>query len=191
MLFILYTRDLEKIASKYGFSIHLYADDTQIYFAFDPSHSFADHMERLTAGFDEIQLWMCNNILKLNGEKTEIMVLKNNRSMFNKIKSFELHPGVTISKSDHAKNLGFYFDSHLSLEKHINNTVSACYNNLRIIGSIRKYISNEHCEQLVHALITSKLDYVNSIYIGLPKKTIDKLQRVQNAALRLILKLRA
>jgi len=31
LLFILYTKDLEKIVTKYGFSVHLYADDTQLY----------------------------------------------------------------------------------------------------------------------------------------------------------------
>jgi hypothetical protein len=57
---------------------------------------------------------------------------------------------------------------------------------LRHVGKIRRYINQNDCEKLVHAFITSKLDSCNSILFGLPAVEIDKLQRVQNAAARLV-----
>ena len=48
------------------------------------------------------------------------------------------------------------------------------------------YLSQEVCERLVHAFISSKLDSYNSILYGLPVTELNKLQRVQNAAARLI-----
>ena len=57
---------------------------------------------------------------------------------------------------------------------------------IRSIGRIRKYLTNENLKLLVNALVISRLDYCNSILYGLPKRELDKLQRVQNTAARLI-----
>ena len=58
--------------------------------------------------------------------------------------------------------------------------------NIKSIGRIRRYLSKEDLKRLVNALVISRLDYANSILYGLPKYELDKLQRVQNAAARLI-----
>ena len=54
------------------------------------------------------------------------------------------------------------------------------------IRKISKYLSQESLKTLVHAFVTSRLDYCNSLFYGLPKHHISKLQRVQNAAARLV-----
>lgn len=54
------------------------------------------------------------------------------------------------------------------------------------IWKIRKYLSFEACETLVHALISSRLDFCNSLLYGLPKSSLQKLQIVQNSAARVI-----
>ena len=51
-------------------------------------------------------------------------------------------------------------------------------------------ISKKHTEMLVHAVITSRLDYCNSLFFNLSKSNIYKLQKVQNAAARLIARTR-
>ena len=63
LLFILYTKDLEKVISKYGFSVHLYADDTQIYLSFDV-HSKSPDLNSIKMCFQDIKQWMMNNFLK-------------------------------------------------------------------------------------------------------------------------------
>lgn len=68
----MYTRDLEQIVTKFGFSIHLYADDTQIYFAFDV-HSHNPDLSAVKQCFQDIKTWMTNNFLKLNDDKTEFI----------------------------------------------------------------------------------------------------------------------
>ena len=72
--FKLYTKPLAAIAQKYGVSLHLYADDTQLYIPFDPQNSkFA--MKQMEACIAEIKSWMAINFLKLNDEKTEFIML--------------------------------------------------------------------------------------------------------------------
>jgi len=51
---------------------------------------------------------------------------------------------------------------------------------------IRKFLNHETVQILVNAFVTSRLDYCNSLLYGLPATQLSKLQRVQNAAARLI-----
>eukprot|EP00116_Pleurobrachia_bachei_P002499 sb/3462761/ len=79
LLFILYTKDLEKIAALYGLSRHMYADDSQLYISFLPD-SIADVIDRLQKCVAHIRVWMAHNMLKLNPDKTEGLILKKHRS---------------------------------------------------------------------------------------------------------------
>ena len=71
-------------------------------------------------------------------------------------------------------------------KKQINNICKDAWYVIQKIGRIRPYLSQDVCERLVHAFISSKLDSCNSILYGLPVTELKKLQRVQNAAARLI-----
>ncbi len=57
---------------------------------------------------------------------------------------------------------------------------------LRIIGSVRRYLTTDAVKSLVNGLVTSRLDYCNALLVGLPRCLIDRLQRIQNRAARLI-----
>ena len=87
------------------------------------------------------------------------------------------------------RDLGALLDQHLLLKKQINNICKGAWYVIQKIGRIRPYLSQEVCERLVHAFISSKLDSYNSILYGLPVTELNKLQCVQNAAARLILEL--
>ena len=62
----------------------------------------------------------------------------------------------------------------------------ASYRHLHNVKRIRKYLSRESTEMLVHAFITSRVDYCNSLLYGLPNYQLNKLQRVLNASARLV-----
>jgi hypothetical protein len=74
----------------------------------------------------------------------------------------------------------------MNMEKQVSNICKSANFHLRNIGSVRKNLNNTAASQLVHALITSRLDYCNSLLIGLPDNQINRLQRIQNNAARVV-----
>ena len=84
------------------------------------------------------------------------------------------------------RNLGVLFDRNLKFDAQITKTCCAGYYYLYNIRKIRKYLTLDSTRCLVHTLVMGRVDYCNSLLYGLPRNNINKLQRVQNMAARLI-----
>ncbi len=93
--------------------------------------------------------------------------------------------GCTVTSST-VKNLGVILDSNLSFENHISNVAKTAFFHLRNISKLRNMLSVSDAEKLVHAFMTSRLDYCNALLGGCPASSINKLQIVQNAAARVL-----
>ena len=91
-----------------------------------------------------------------------------------------------ITGSSTVRNLGVSMDKEMAMTQHINNVCKSSYFHLRNIQRIRPYLTIPATEAIVHASITSCLDYCNSLLHGTTKTDISKLQRVQNSAACLI-----
>ena len=127
---------------------------------------------------------MSRNSLKLNEEKTEVTVFSKTSSLSQPIKI----GSAIVNSSSTLRILGVYFDQTLSMDQQISNTCRSGYMHLRKINSIRKFLTESAVKTLVNQTVTSRLDYCNSLYVGLPKKSVRRLQIVQNSAARLITK---
>ena len=79
-----------------------------------------------------------------------------------------------------------WFDERFSMETHITKTCGAAFYHLHNIRRIRKYLSQNIAETLIHAFVTSRIDYCKSLLFGLHSVQISKIQRMQNAAARVI-----
>ena len=77
-------------------------------------------------------------------------------------------------------------DQHLTMTHHVTAVCAACNYNLYRLSSIRHYLTTEATKSAINALVTSRLDYCNSLLVNLPASQIFRLQRVQNNAARLI-----
>ena len=73
------------------------------------------------------------------------------------------------------------------MKQHVTKVASSCFYHLHRLKQIRQVFGKEVTAQLVSAFILSRLDYCNALLAGLPRTTTDPLQRVQNAAARLVL----
>ncbi len=81
------------------------------------------------------------------------------------------------------RNLGVILETDLSFSSHVKAVTKSAYYHLKNIARIRCFVSSQDLEKLVHAFITSRVDYCNGLLTGLPKKTIRQLQLIQNANL--------
>ena len=81
-----------------------------------------------------------------------------------------------IKPSKEVKNLEVWLDPSLTMNTHINKTCSIAFHNLYNFRRIQKYLSQDSVEILIHTLIYSRIDYCNSLYLGLPDYQIQKKQ---------------
>ena len=91
-----------------------------------------------------------------------------------------------IQQSSKVRDLGVIFDQFLSFDDYISYVCRSTHFHLRNIGRIRHLLSHHATAQLIHALISTRLDYCNSVQYNLPKSSIFRLQRIQNQAARIL-----
>ena len=98
--------------------------------------------------------------------------------------------GVPITPAVYVRDLGIYLDHDLSMRTHVQRTVSRCFAALRQLRQIRHSVPAATFQTLVVALVHSRLDYGNSVLVGIPVYLMRRLQSVLNVAARLIFHLR-
>ena len=91
-----------------------------------------------------------------------------------------------VSPTPIVRNLGAWFDANMTMASHITKTCATAFYYLHNIRRIRKYLSRQCTETLIHSFISSRLDYCNSLLYRLPDIQINQLQRVQNSCARLV-----
>ena len=161
-----YMLPLGQIFHKYGLNFHSYSDDTQLYLCTKPSTQLPP--QSLVNCLHDIKL--TSNLLKLNTNKTELMVVAS-KALLQKAGDLLLDvDSCSISPSTEVCNLGVIFDSTLSFQSHIKSITKSAF----------------VAETLIHAFITSRLDYCNGALSGISSKTLGRLQYVQNCAARVL-----
>ena len=94
-----------------------------------------------------------------------------------------------VERSAQVKLLGTWLDEHLSFKYHIMQKCKNAMLSIYKIRNLRRYLSMEVCQVLIHSLVFFHLDYCNSLFYGIPECVIGKLQWVQNIAAKLLLNL--
>ena len=135
---------------------------------------------------DDISNWMTNDKLLLNDDKIEFLMIGTKQQLARVNIDHILIGDCVIRPKGVVENLGTWLDPTLSMNSHVNNTCSSAFYYLYNIRRIRKYLSRRSTETLIHAFVSSRVDYCNSMLYGLPAYQLNKLQRVQDAAARLI-----
>ena len=130
----------------------------------------------------DIRVWMIKNKLKINNSKAEFIIFRSPHLKLNLSDLSDSVGDMQVSSSSKVRDLGVVFDQNLTFHDHL----SGICKSTRGIGRIRNFLTFDATAQLIHALITSRLDFCNSIIYNLPDKHIERLQRIQNQAARML-----
>ena len=158
-----------------------------------PLYFKVDHLRSLSEiqkCISDILCWMDSNELMLNTDKTEVMIV----GAACRVKQVASN-SITILNSDikiqeSVKYLGVRLDQTLSMSSLISDACRSSFLSLRRIGCIRPYLSDRATSCLVNSIVTSRLDFCNSSLTGLTADELNRFQRIQNCAARLIMKKR-
>ena len=185
-LFVLYAADVIPLIEDCSLSVHVYADDLQVYGHMAATQS-AQLLTQMVDCIARVEVWMARNRLCLNSSKTELIWLGSSRRLPQCTPDAMTVSGATIKPSQAVRDLGVIVDGDLSLTVHVSHVTSVCFFHLRQLRLIRRSLTVDTAHVLVRALIHSRLDYCNALLAGLPANQLSRLQSVLRAAARLVL----
>ena len=79
-----------------------------------------------------------------------------------------------------------WFDAEFSFSEHVKKTCKACFLQMRDLRRIRQYLTPEVAVLAANVLVSSRLDYCNSLFRGLSCFNQHKLQSIQNTLARIV-----
>ena len=133
-----------------------------------------------------IKIWMTQNRLKLNDDKTEFLFIAS-KYFKQRFDISEITIGNSVvSAVSQARNIGVIFDDVMTMSNHISSICKTANYHLRNIRSIRCYLTTQATSRVIHAFVTSRIDANNSLLSGLPATSIRPLQLIQNQAVKLL-----
>jgi len=183
LLFSLYVAPIANVISSCGISHAQYADDTQLYIALNDDRALSS----LSDCFHKVHNWFSVNGLSLNPDKSEAIVIGTGaRQRIEGPVAVITVGDAHIDTADSVKSLGVVIDSELSFNKHVDNLCKAAYFHTRALSHIRKCVPETVALSVATSMVSSRLDYCNSVLYGTSKSNIQKLQRVQNTLARIV-----
>ena len=158
---------------------HLYAHDSQLYVSFASGDSAAA-LNSLQSCLASVQSGMSTNKLKLNPDKTECLLIGNERQWSKYLSMFPIKLlGVKTNPTKSARNLDVIFDENFTFRSHISVVCSSCFYHMRDLWCIRRHLDLDSAKLLVTALVSSRLDYCNSLLYGIADIGLTRLQPVR------------
>jgi len=143
-LYSAYVKPLGEGLQQSGVPSHFYADDTQLHRVFNPSVPGAQGLavSVLEDVICKIKSWMASNRLKLNAEKTEVMLLNSKFKPPAPPVSLNID-GEVVKSQPKVKNLGVILDNNMTMEQHITHVCRSAYAQLCTIARICRYLTPE------------------------------------------------
>ena len=183
LLFLIYINDIDGQAK--DCKIKIYADDTVAYASSDnPREAF----KWVQAELNRLQGWCKKNQLTINISKTKGMLFGTKKMIQNnQLKHFK----IGIEELGYVTSypyLGVKLDNKLTFELHVKETLKLASHKIYLLSKIRKYVTGSQALTIYKSKILPYFDYGDILCIGSHGQSLDKLQRMQNRALRICLR---
>lgn len=161
-----------------------YADDTQLYIALSTDGA----LRIINDCFQSVHCWLDANGLCLNPDKSEATIIGTSARQRSEPQIAGVTvAGVTVPITRTVKSLGVTIDNTLSFDDHVNNVCKAAHFHIRALRHIRRCVSVSDAKTVATSMVSSRLDYCNSVLYGISSSNLSKLQRVQNALARTVM----
>ncbi len=161
----------------------MYADDVLDYQALNDQQQVFQNFKQSTIAVCD---WYCSNGMLLNASKSEAMIVGTATQLAKLAQPMTVSiAGEDIMCSNSMIYLGVLLDPHLSCDKFVSVTVSACNYHIRTLRH-RKPVLGPVIVDVARAIVLTKLDYCNSILACTSESNLNKLQVIQNRLARLV-----
>ena len=192
LLFLIYINDLHN-AIKFS-TVHHFADDTNLLVS---NSCIKKVQDQINLDLKYLCKWLKANKIALNNNasKTEVLIFRhqNKHILYRKNPLEELRPwninikidGKKIEPSTHVKYLGVFIDSHLNWNYHIDELSTKLSRAAGMLAKIRHYVNQDTLNMIYHGIFSSLLQYGSQIW-GQSNKSISKMKKIQNKALRIM-----
>ena len=187
LVFTLYTHPLSKLISSFkNTNDHLYSDDTQIYISITPENATIAIPE-LQSCLESVQSWMDCSKLKVDSDKTEFIVFGSNvfRNKLSHLVPVNIL-GNLSSPREKVRNVKVIFDSSFRFSGQVSSICSSSYYHIRDFARIRRYLDKPTAIAVANALISSWLDYCNSLLISISEYDLKRLTSIQYTLCRIV-----
>ena len=181
LLFIIFINDFVDICSD-SIKMYLFADDANMYCHI---RNILD-IDNLQSGIDKFVKWTDRWQVKLNTDKCKVISVHHRRYSKKEAVPKYLMNDTVLEEVMEIKDLGVYYDSLLLFDKHVSEKVNKAYMMLGIIKRNFVHLSHNCFVILYKSLVRSHLEYANSVWYPKRKTDVDKLERVQKRATKLI-----
>lgn len=185
LLFLIYINDLPNCLSEA--TPRMYADDTNITVA---SHSVTEIEHLINHELGNLREWLIANRLSLNVAKTEVMFIGSRQKLATtNEQNLQIQiDDQEIKRVSYTKSLGVTIDQNLTWSNHVGEIVSKVSSAIGALKRLRPYINMRIAIKIYQALIAPYFDYCSPVWDGLNCGLSDKLQKLQNRAVRVITK---
>lgn len=182
LLFLLYINDISN-CTQTDCTPRLFADDTNL---FINSDSFTHLKQLMTSTLKDIHNWLIANKLTLNSDKTCYTIFSHNNLNTPKCLNSLTFNNITIKRVKSTRYLGVILDENLNWNDHIDTLTSSLIKLCNSFKIIKHQVPDKNKINLFYAYIYSKINYGIEVYGAASKSQINKIQRLQNKAIKIL-----
>ena len=188
LLFTAYISPIGHLISSFGISHQQYADDTQLFISVLPT-AISTCIDKLERCLSALHCWFCTNGLSLNPDKSEAIWFSTPQRARTLTPATSINTAnVPVTVSDKLTTLGVILDNKLSFNSHVASITRSCNYHIRSLRHIRSCLTDDMAKSVAVALVSSRLDYANSLLYGTSQSNLLKLQRIQNNLAKLVIR---